>query len=251
MDKKSEALDFERYGQDYPAQKLLDIITPENWLRFSNSYIRRKELELIEKFLNIFTSALFLYVGTGIGGLLPQIKKKGLKKIGIDINHSFLKEASNCCKVAQADAAYLPFKDESVDIVFFDLTLHHIVGQGTLERVIHESYRVLRPSGLFLAFEPGSYFPSIMALNFFNKFKLMGYISNSSNYEFGISPFKFPRLLRKCFREVDYCGISFCWRRMPIFLQKFLIKFEPAVLKVKFIQLFCWQLLYSANKPAK
>jgi ubiquinone/menaquinone biosynthesis C-methylase UbiE len=51
----------------------------------------------------------------------------------------------------QADAARLPFRDDTFDLVFAFAMLHHL---GEWPRAVREALRVLRPAGTFVGYDP-------------------------------------------------------------------------------------------------
>ena len=56
-------------------------------------------------------------------------------------------------RVVQGDAAQLPLADETFDCVIAILMLHHLPSAASQAAALTEAYRVLRPNGVFLAFE--------------------------------------------------------------------------------------------------
>ena len=56
-------------------------------------------------------------------------------------------------RVVQGDAARLPFADETFDCVIAILMLHHLPSAALQTTALTEAQRVLRPNGVFLAFE--------------------------------------------------------------------------------------------------
>jgi ubiquinone/menaquinone biosynthesis C-methylase UbiE len=55
--------------------------------------------------------------------------------------------------VIQGDAARLPFSDGTFSSAIAILTLHHLRSSELQDRAFAEIWRVLRPAGVFLAFE--------------------------------------------------------------------------------------------------
>lgn len=89
-----------------------------------------------------------LDVGCGTGMMMKSLQSIG-RVSGIDTE----KKAIDCCKrrglndVHVAEAAQLPFNDETFDIVgVFDVLYHK--GIKSDEKVLHEIYRVLKPGGV-------------------------------------------------------------------------------------------------------
>ncbi len=61
--------------------------------------------------------------------------------------------ANRVANVVQGDAAQLPFADESFTCVIAILMLHHLRSQELQDCAFAEVRRVLRPGGIFVAFE--------------------------------------------------------------------------------------------------
>jgi ubiquinone/menaquinone biosynthesis C-methylase UbiE len=100
-----------------------------------------------------------LDVGCGHGQSLLELPKRfGAREvIAVDADMNAIgkaKETAKHCAVPVqwhcADASMLPVGDASVDLVFCHQTLHHIVDQ---ESMVAESFRVLKPGGVFLVAE--------------------------------------------------------------------------------------------------
>ena len=74
--------------------------------------------------------------------------------IGIDIDTEKLQEAQRVLaeipniKIMEADAADLPFDDETFDVVVFNIVMMHIKGQ---QKAVTEMVRVIKPCGFLLA----------------------------------------------------------------------------------------------------
>lgn len=117
--------------------------------------------------LRLTSSSLVLEVGCGIGTdawrLSEMIGESGLI-IGIDPGRSMITDAcakevtpfSSLCNqksphFMQMDGRYLGFPDMSFDAIREDRALQHIKNP---ELVIREIFRVLRPDGRFVIFEP-------------------------------------------------------------------------------------------------
>jgi len=77
---------------------------------------------------------LFVGCGTGEAAVTFWPSDKA-DLVGIDLNHSLASEARSRLGVIQADALSLPFSPASFDVVFYDLVLHHLVGQSSSRNV--------------------------------------------------------------------------------------------------------------------
>lgn len=107
-----------------------------------------------------------LDLGTGTGKALPALAARfpGAEIVGVDVTPAMLQVAGGRLDRATdrvmgprpllicADAARLPFPDQSVDLVFSSLALHW---SPVLDEVLAEVRRVLRHPGLFTFAMPG------------------------------------------------------------------------------------------------
>ncbi len=104
-----------------------------------------------KKFLNLldtldFSDKLVLEVGSGPGGNLGYIKKKGLAKeiVGADISNDMIELATKNTglKIFKTNGEVLPFPDDHFDIVFTSTVLQHNTNHTTLKKLIAELARV-------------------------------------------------------------------------------------------------------------
>lgn len=253
MDKK-EAFDFERDNRLYETrakQGFLNKLIPHHWCIHHDDKTNVRSVESVKSLADEFERPVILAIGAGGGSLYRRVwQEPEITRIGVDINHEVLvNEGKTVFKAVEADANLLPFKDNSIDIVLFDYVLHHLVGQGVMERAIAEGLRVLRPGGYMVAREPSSFSPSGFAMNIANKFKLMHFISGASNYEFAISPPYLLKLLESGGKRVSVRGLSFLWsRRLPIWLQEIISKLEPVVFSTERSQYVADFIVYVVRK---
>ena len=96
--------------------------------RATLGYIHKWQKRLIK---NTRIGEVVLDIGTGTGEILNKISQMSpkAKLIGIDVSFDMLKLAKRKVPKAQfilADAHNLPFKENSLDNVFFSLTLRHL-----------------------------------------------------------------------------------------------------------------------------
>ena len=103
-----------------------------------------------------------LDLGTGTGKALPALAAlyPDAELVGLDLTPAMLQVAAtrsnssspSAALLVCADAARLPFPDQSVDLVFSSLTIHW---SPALDAVLAEVRRVLRHPGLFTFTTPG------------------------------------------------------------------------------------------------
>jgi ubiquinone/menaquinone biosynthesis C-methylase UbiE len=214
MGEMKKAKEFEKnleYGRGI-------IPTPQRWISYFWDVHRKKVVEYLEPFVKGADSIVF--IGVGGGDILPFLSIRDKIVLGLDLNLKFLTQSTRYCSALVADGAMMPVKDESVDLVICDLVLHHIVGQGDLEKSLAECSRVLKNGGRLLVFEPNFFHPSGMAMNLLNKFRLYYKVAGGSDYEFALSPFQVARVCRSHFMKVKIRAITFSHPRFPPFVQK-------------------------------
>ncbi|MBF0538678.1 MAG: class I SAM-dependent methyltransferase [Nitrospirae bacterium] len=107
-----------------------------------------------------------LDVGCGSGGFLPILSGLCAKLVGIDITPSFVgksrelveKLSLSNTEIIQESCNHLPFDNDSFDVVVMIDVIHHMEdAQGSLKEV----YRVLKPGGNVIVFEPNKLNPLV------------------------------------------------------------------------------------------
>lgn len=170
--------------------------------------------------------------------------EQNVLKVGIDINKSFLLHSKEYCNVVLASASHLPLKDASIDLVFFDLVLHHLKGQQILGVSMKEVHKVLVDGGILIAIEPSSLNPSGFLMNAINMFHLYSRLFGGSSYEYALSP-KEIRALLSDFYSVEIKALTFLHPRLPVYLQRFILKYERSLMK--WLRIFAWIFLITAH----
>jgi ubiquinone/menaquinone biosynthesis C-methylase UbiE len=100
--------------------------------------------------LNLKNNLKILDIGCGTGINMKNFEKHG-DVFGIDIHMPALQFCSkrNLSNLAQADTLYLPFKQQSFDIVaIFDVLYHRAIKNDT--RALKEVNRILKKNGLLI-----------------------------------------------------------------------------------------------------
>lgn len=111
--------------------------------------LRKPEAKIANDVAARMRSGAILDLGSGPGYLLIDIagKRSSLQLYGIDLSRQMVKMATRHAKSVDSvqflfgDAARLPFKDDSVDLIISTGTLHH---WRTPAQVFDECYRVLK-----------------------------------------------------------------------------------------------------------
>lgn len=141
-----------RYDEDYFAD------LAERYRR-RNRFARRR-LRNVFSLLPPLGGRRLIDIGSGMGTFAIEAAKQGSAATGIDLAPAALEAARRVARAehaaatfVRADAAELPIRSACVDIVLAaDLTEH--LDDDTLDRVLREARRVLRPAGTLVLYTP-------------------------------------------------------------------------------------------------
>ncbi len=99
--------------------------------------------------------AAILEIGCGTGEMAEELNAlPGVTLIATDLSERFVElTAARGVDARKADICYLPFDDDSFDVVYAGWMLYHV---RDLERALNEVRRVLRPGGTFVAVTNGN-----------------------------------------------------------------------------------------------
>jgi SAM-dependent methyltransferase len=92
-------------------------------------------------------SGTCLEIGCGTGIHAALVRDLGWTPIGVDLSSGMLRYARNRLPIAQADAASLPIRDNSVSAAIAVMVHTDMPSYST---VLREAARVLRPGGMFV-----------------------------------------------------------------------------------------------------
>ena len=99
-----------------------------------------------------------LELGAGPGAATEELAHLAARVTSLEYDHTFAAKlgarvnGSNATAI-QGDAATLPFADGTFSSAIAILMLHHLRSHELQDRAFAETWRVLRPGGVFLAFE--------------------------------------------------------------------------------------------------
>ncbi len=117
----------------------------------------QSEKIIFDKYIS--KNAKILDLGCGAGRTTINLFKSGYCNIiGLDISDKFIEFAKNYClknnlgiSFINGDATNLPFDNEQFDAVIFSYNgMMCIPGQKNRDKVLKETYRVLKPNGIFI-----------------------------------------------------------------------------------------------------
>lgn len=125
-----------------------------------------RRLELLSP---LSREGISLEVGAGRGVFAKAAEVDVVVDISLSALHLIKKIHS--CHAVVANASNLPFRDGTFARVHCNDVLHHLKGEGILEKSCQEIQRVLRPGGVFLVCDrlPGAYYAFILAINRFGR----------------------------------------------------------------------------------
>ena len=99
-----------------------------------------------------------LELGAGPGAATEELRLRAGRVTSLEYDHGFAARLGarvngTSASVIQGDAATLPFPDNTFSSAIAILMLHHLRSNELQDRAFAEIGRVLRPGGVFLAFE--------------------------------------------------------------------------------------------------
>jgi ubiquinone/menaquinone biosynthesis C-methylase UbiE len=99
-----------------------------------------------------------LELGAGPGAATEELRRRAARVTSLEYDHKLVarlgeRVSRTSASVIQGDAATLPFPDKTFSSAIAILMLHHLHSNELQDHAFAEIYRVLRPGGVFLAFE--------------------------------------------------------------------------------------------------
>jgi ubiquinone/menaquinone biosynthesis C-methylase UbiE len=99
-----------------------------------------------------------LEVGAGPGGMTNALRNYAKRVTSLEYDDDLVarwnaRHNENAVAMIRGDAAALPFREGTFSAVVAVLVLHHLKSREQQNRAFAEFFRVLRPGGVFLAFE--------------------------------------------------------------------------------------------------
>jgi ubiquinone/menaquinone biosynthesis C-methylase UbiE len=97
-------------------------------------------------------------LGAGSGAATAELRRRAARVTSLEYDHAFAAKlgarlSGTNATAIQGDARALPFANRTFSSVMAILMLHHLGSREHQDRAFRETYRVLRPGGVFLAFE--------------------------------------------------------------------------------------------------
>ena len=102
-----------------------------------------------------------LEIGSGTGAFTEYLKELGLQVVGLDISMECILRAVSSLPgalFATGDTEFLPFADNTFDMVTYSGILHHL---PSLSKAFSEGFRILKPGGKVFAYDPNGNNPAM------------------------------------------------------------------------------------------
>ena len=142
-------------------------INSKNWssraISLTENYLVKINRRLILYQLDFFNlvkdkKSKILDIGCGFGYFLKFLFKKNYKNIiGIDPDKNLLKAIPKKIKTYSYYGNKTKFKNNSFDVIFIYMVLHHLQNDKEYYEIVNEIHRILKPNGLVFITEPGRY----------------------------------------------------------------------------------------------
>jgi SAM-dependent methyltransferase len=215
-------------SEPYRADNLLDRLTDADTLQVHYDQEMRREREILDRGLGL-TGGDVLSVGCGWHPGRHLFPKPAYRMTGVDLDESMIatllaKGELDAGRVARAGE--LPYPPGSFDVVLYRLVLHHIAYQGSLEPVFEEAARLLRPGGVLVAVEPGSWHPVGAGLALANRTGL-GVLAHGTPDDIPLSPRALVAGARDAGLSAELHALTYGWRRLPVSAQRTVHRLDP------------------------
>jgi ubiquinone/menaquinone biosynthesis C-methylase UbiE len=141
QDKQKEIAFFDGHA----AADSYDVFTPESNARLIETIVRLGQFK---------RGARVADLGCGSGVFTDLLHRQGCTSVGLDLSPKLIELGRRKypgVEFIEGDVEHLPFPDASLDGVLLSGLVHHLPDPA---RCAAEVYRVLRPGGRFVAFDP-------------------------------------------------------------------------------------------------
>lgn len=198
-------------------------------LSAANSWQRKMDLSLPH-----IKGKVVLDVGCGSGAKADIFSRSARKIYGIDINRGDIENAkkkyqANNLFFKKGDAARIPFKDNTFDLVYGHWLIEHLEEPA---KFINEAYRVLKPDGILVLWVPNLWSITGLLIKILPdvvKLKILEYLgqrelsmksdcyyrANSTSQLDSLTKDKFQRIYLEWFDDIRYFrssrALSYLW----------------------------------------
>jgi SAM-dependent methyltransferase len=217
-------------SEAYDPDNLLDRHTDPGTLALQYEHMRVRERELVDSRLSLHAGNV-LSVGCGWNPGRHLFPKPAWRMTGVELEEEkprVLVENGTLDAGLAGRAGSLELEPASFDVVLYRLVLHHIAFQGPLAPVFAEAARLLRPGGVLVAVEPGSWHPVGAGLAAANAAGL-GTALHGTPDDVPLSPRRLTSEARTAGLAPELHAVTYTWRRMPPALQRALWPLDHAL----------------------
>lgn len=202
-------------SEAYDPDNLLDRRSARATLELHYEHMRARERELVASRLPAAGDVLSVGCGWNPGRHLfpaPAWRMTGVELTGEQPTALVADGVLDAGFAGRAGELDLPHG--SFDAVLHRLVLHHVAFQGPLAPVFAEAARLLRPGGMLVAIEPGSWHPVGVALSLANALRL-GPAVHGTPDDVPLSPRRLRAEARAAGLQPELRAVDFGWRRLP------------------------------------
>lgn len=137
----------------------------ENWFCTSSFWRRITREQFLPWLLaGVELGDHVLEIGAGAGAATEELRKRAARVTSLEFSRELLAKLVQLDRLdgaaghrndaaVQGDAAVLPFPEKTFSAVIAVLMLHHLPSREAQDRAFTESFRVLRPGGVFVALD--------------------------------------------------------------------------------------------------
>lgn len=154
---------WKTYNLQWMGQEKFDDLVKK---KVQSDHYQQRHLSFLESNIPDLNDRDVLDVGSGEGGFVVALKKRGMRVLGVDLSKMALDIAhlqlscregiENPSILAQAEGHQLPFANNSFDLITSIDTLEHI---PDLPGFLQEIQRILKKGGYFYANTPNRHWP--------------------------------------------------------------------------------------------
>jgi SAM-dependent methyltransferase len=203
---------------------LLDrLSTQKRFAHYYGRFVDSEKALVSENIIDVIPNGKILNVGCGQSGVERTLfSTTGYRIYGVDVNAEelqILRDKKLYDGLYRGSISSLPFGDNSFDIIYLRLVLHHLIyPDNILSEGLRECFRVLRSGGILALVEPNSWHPVGAMMNLAHRLRLDLYIHGTDD-DVALSPLHLQRILGQYSERVSIHTVTYNWRRLPIALQ--------------------------------
>ena len=208
-------------------KSLLDRISnQERFAHYYDSFVAAEKALISDRIFPCVPHGRVLNVGCAANGVERTLFPVSHYEIfGVDINAEDLRNLQQkklYDGLYRANIVSLPFHQNSIDIIYLRLVLHHLVyPDNILRKGLQECFRVLRSGGILALVEPNSWHPVGAAMNAAHKLGFDMYIHGTDD-DVALSPLTLRGIVMPYSSQVSGHAVTYSWRRLPIPLQTYI-----------------------------